>query len=45
LRCLARIWIKVAFALWKKREKYNEDKHMAAVQRHKIRNRLARKSA
>jgi len=45
LRCLARIWIKVAFALWKKREKYNEDKLMAAVQRHKIRNRLARKSA
>jgi len=45
LRCLARIWIKVAFSLWKKRERYNEDKHMAAVQRHKIRNRLARKSA
>jgi len=45
LRCLARIWIKVAFSLWKRREKYNEDKHMAAVQRHKIRNRLARKSA
>jgi len=45
LRCLARIWIKVAFSLWEKREKYNEDKHMASVQRHKIRNRLARKSA
>jgi len=45
LRCLARIWIKVAFSLWKKREKYSEDKHMAAVQMHNIRNRLARKSA
>lgn len=45
LRCLGRLWIKVAFALWKKREKYNEDKHMAAVQKHRIRNELARKSA
>jgi transposase len=45
LRCLGRIWIKIAFSLWKKEEKYNEDKHMAAVQRHRIRNRLARKSA
>jgi transposase len=45
LRCLARIWIKIAFSLWKKEEKYNEDKHIAAVHRHKIRNKLARKSA
>jgi transposase len=45
LRCVGRAWIRVAFALWKKREKYNEDKHMAAVQRHQIRNKLARKSA
>jgi transposase len=45
LRCLGRIWIKIAFSLWKKGEKYNEDKHMAAVQRHRIRNRLARKLA
>jgi transposase len=45
LRCLGRIWINIAFSLWKKGEKYNEDKHMAAVQRHRIRNRLARKSA
>lgn len=45
LRCLGRLWIKVAFALWKKREKYVEDKHMAMVQRHRIRNKLSRKSA
>lgn len=45
LRCLGRLWVKVAFALWKKREKYSEDKHMAAVQKHRIRNELVRKSA
>jgi len=45
LRCLGRIWINIAFSLWKKGEKYNEDKHMAAVQRHNIRNRLSQKSA
>jgi hypothetical protein len=45
LRCLGRLWTKVAFALWRKREIYVEDKHMAAVQRHRIRNKLARKSA
>ena len=45
LRCLGRIWINIAFSLWKQGEKYNEDKHMAAVQRHRIRNRLSRKSA
>ena len=45
LRCLGRLWTKVAFALWKKREKYVEDKHMAAIQRHRIRNKLARKLA
>ncbi len=45
LRCLGRIWIKIAFSLWEKGEKYNEDKHMAAVQRHRLRNRLSRKSA
>jgi transposase len=45
LRCLGRIWINIAFSLWKQGEKYNEDKHMAAVQRHSIRNRLSRKSA
>lgn len=45
LRCLGRLWVKVAFALWKKRQKYDEDKHMAAVQRHRMRNRPTRKSA
>jgi transposase len=45
LRCLARIWVKVAFALWKKREKYDENKHMAAIQKHNINNKLVRRSA
>lgn len=45
LRCLARIWVKVAFALWEKREKYDENKHMAAIQKHNINNELVRKSA
>lgn len=45
LRCLGRLWVKVAFALWKKREKYDEDKHLAAVQRHRMGNIPTRKSA
>mgnify|MGYP001085855208 CR=1 FL=1 len=45
LRCLGRLWVKVAFALWKKRQKYDEDKHLAAVKRHSMRNRPIRKSA
>jgi transposase len=45
LRCLGRLWVKIAFALWKKRQKYDEDKHMASVQRHRMRNKLTRKSA
>jgi len=45
LRCLGRLWIKIAFALWKKRQKYDEDKHIASIHRHGIRNKLVRKSA
>jgi transposase len=45
LRCLGRLWVKVAFALWKKREKYDENKHMAAIQKHRISNELVRQSA
>lgn len=45
LRCLGRLWIKVAFALWKDRQKYNEDRHMAALQRHRVRNELVKRIA
>ena len=41
LRCLATLWIKVIYALWREKEMYNEDKHLASITRHKMKNRLA----
>ena len=40
LRCLATLWIKVVYALWREKEMYDEDKHLASIIRHKMRNKL-----
>lgn len=34
LRCLANVWVKIIYTLWKKRECYSEEKHMASIGRH-----------
>lgn len=36
LRCLANLWLKVIFAIWKKKTLYNENEHLAAVARHQL---------
>ncbi|MBI1925056.1 IS110 family transposase [Candidatus Poribacteria bacterium] len=36
LRCLANLWLKVIFALWKTETVYQEDKHLASVARHQL---------
>jgi transposase len=36
MRCLANLWLKVIFAIWKTKKVYSEDKHLAAVARHQI---------
>ena len=36
LRCLANCWLKVIFAIWKKKKPYDENKHLASVARHAI---------
>jgi len=33
LRCLADLWLKVIFAMWRNKESYNEQKHLASVAR------------
>lgn len=35
-RCLANLWLKVIFAIWKKETTYNENDHLAAVARHQL---------
>lgn len=40
LRCLANAWVKVIFAIWKKKTVYNEDLHLASISRHLINNKL-----
>ncbi|MBI1924795.1 IS110 family transposase [Candidatus Poribacteria bacterium] len=36
LRCLANLWLKVIFALWKKNTPYDEQKHLASITRHQL---------
>lgn len=31
LRCLADLWVKVAYAMWRKKERYDEQKHLASM--------------
>jgi transposase len=36
LRCLANLWLKVIFAIWKKNKPYDENKHLASITRHQL---------
>ena len=36
LRCLANLWLKVIFAIWKKKQSYDENKHLASITRHTL---------
>ncbi len=36
MRCLANLWLKVIFAIWKTKKVYSQDKHLAAIARHQI---------
>lgn len=36
LRCLANLWLKVIFAIWKNETVYKENEHLAAVARHQL---------
>ena len=36
LRCLANLWVKVTFAMWRSKTPYDETKHMASVAMHII---------
>jgi transposase len=44
LRCLARLWMKVAFSMWKKEKPYNENEHLVSIVKHNFNNELAGKS-
>jgi transposase len=37
LRCLANLLLKIAYAIWRDRTEYNEDRHLAQVMRHRLR--------
>lgn len=37
LRCLANLLLKVAFAIWRDRTEYSEDRHLAQIMRHHMR--------
>ncbi len=41
LRCLARLWMKVCFAMWKNRTFYDENKHLADIAKHSFNNELS----
>lgn len=43
LRCLARLWIKVAFSLWKNRKTYDENIHLASMTRFGFKNQASGK--
>ena len=38
IRCLAFIWVKIIYTLWKKRELYSEEKRLASIGRHALYN-------
>lgn len=37
LRCLANLLLKIAYAVWRDRSNYNEDRHLAQIMRHRMR--------
>jgi len=37
LRCLANLLLKIAFAIWRDRTEYSEDRHLAQIMRHHMR--------
>lgn len=37
LRCLANLLLKVAYAIWRDRTEYSEDRHLAQIMRHQLR--------
>lgn len=45
LRCLARLWVKVAFAMWKSKTCYDENRHLADMIKHGFDNQLSKKIA
>ena len=36
LRCLANLWLKVIFAIWKNYTNYDENLHLASIARHQL---------
>jgi hypothetical protein len=36
LRCLANLWLKVIFAMWKHKTMYDENLHLASITRHQL---------
>lgn len=36
LRCLANLWLKVIFAVWKTKTDYDETKHLASIAQHQL---------
>jgi hypothetical protein len=36
LRCLANLLLKIAFAIWRDRTEYSEDRHLAQIMRHQL---------
>ena len=36
LRCLANLLLKIAYAIWRDRTEYNEDRHLAQIMRHHL---------
>jgi len=36
LRCLANVWAKIAFAIWRDKSRYDESKHLAAIALHSL---------
>jgi transposase len=38
LRCLANIWLKIIFKLWKNKQKYDENIHLASITKHNLQN-------
>jgi transposase len=41
LRCLAHLWLKIIFAMWRDRTEYTEDRHLASIARHNMSNSKA----
>lgn len=44
LRCLSRLWVKIAYSIWKYKNQYCENKHMADIMKHNFNNELKPKS-